>query len=333
MTVNNYDENKASKNWIDAYKSGSYSDIEKLDNFSSQFLSQANDPSIDVEHLIGTLCVNNFSALAISSMAEVGDPGNNVEGQEMTEVIPVLSIILHPFKELNLTDKFGSKESLFAIHTNRADQDNKPIEVIEFINPLEVFSPWKKKPEEEEKSATVSQESKEESAQGQRDEPEPTEDDEEELGIVTPSFADFFDENFIKGKSGEEPYQPLNNATEILPVNTKELVETKKKKKKKGDEAIPKPFYVPRKVIPLTPAMVRIIWKQREHNFSAIINGIREYAWFKVKVFKSMESRKNYLYLIYRTIQALWAHGQQETENSSPMAKFIRCGSKKAHQE
>jgi hypothetical protein len=72
MTVNNYDENKASKNWINAYKSGSYSDIKKLDNFSSQFLSQANDPSIDAEHLIGTLCVNNFSALAISSMAEFG---------------------------------------------------------------------------------------------------------------------------------------------------------------------------------------------------------------------------------------------------------------------
>jgi hypothetical protein len=51
MTVNNYDENKASKNWIDAYKSGSYSDIERLDNFSSQFLSQVNDPFIDAEHL------------------------------------------------------------------------------------------------------------------------------------------------------------------------------------------------------------------------------------------------------------------------------------------
>jgi hypothetical protein len=123
-------------------------------------------------------------------------------------VIPVLSIILHPFKESNLMDKFGSKESLFAIHTNRANPD-KPTEVIEFINPLEVFSPWKK-PEEEEQAATVSQESKEESAQGQ---PKPARDDEDEPGIVTPSFADFFDENFIKGKPGEEPYQPLNNAT------------------------------------------------------------------------------------------------------------------------
>jgi hypothetical protein len=71
--------------------------------------------------------------------------------------------------------------------------------------------------------------------------------------------------------------------------------------------------------------MVRIIWENREYNFSGIINGIRENAWEMLKIFKNRESRKKYLF-VYRTIQAFWAHGQQETDKNSAMAKFIHCG-------
>jgi hypothetical protein len=173
---------------------------------------------------------------------EFGEQGSNIEGQEGTELIPVLSIILHPFKESNLTDKFGQKEALFAIHVNRAEPE-KSFEVIKFIKALEVFKPWEKA-EVEEPLATVSQESQQDQ-QGQEQGDEapkpPVEDDGNEMGIFTPSFADFFDENFMKGKPGDEPYQPLNNATEIPPVEIKDLLADTKKKKKKGDETIPKP--------------------------------------------------------------------------------------------
>jgi hypothetical protein len=71
--------------------------------------------------------------------------------------------------------------------------------------------------------------------------------------------------------------------------------------------------------------MIKIIFEQREYNFDGMINGIREYAWLKLNAFKKEESRKKFLFLIYRTIQALWTHGQRETPNGSTMAKFIRC--------
>jgi hypothetical protein len=74
--------------------------------------------------------------------------------------------------------------------------------------------------------------------------------------------------------------------------------------------------------------MVRIIFEQREYNFDGIINGIREYTWFKAKSFKKEESRKKLLHLTYRTLQALWTHGQKETDNGNAMAKFIRCEAK-----
>jgi hypothetical protein len=141
-------------------------------------------------------------------------------------------------------------------------------------------------------------------------------------GIQTPSFLDFFDENFIKGNPRDEPYQPLNNATEIQPTkNDSTMTEGDDQYK----DTFPKPFYHPRKVIPLSPAIVKIIFKQREYNFNGMINGIREYAWTKLKSFKKEESRKKFLFLIYRTIQAFWTHGQRETFNGPPMAKFIRC--------
>jgi hypothetical protein len=54
------------------------------------------------------------------------------------------------------------------------------------------------------------------------------------------------------------------------------------------------------------PAIIKIVFEQREYNFDGIINGIREYAWVKLKSFNKEESRKKFLFLIYRTIQAFW---------------------------
>jgi hypothetical protein len=71
--------------------------------------------------------------------------------------------------------------------------------------------------------------------------------------------------------------------------------------------------------------MIRIILEEREHNFDGTIDSIRKYAWFKVKEFKKKESRKKFLYLIYRTIQAMWTHGQRETSNGENFAIFIHC--------
>jgi hypothetical protein len=119
-------------------------------------------------------------------------------------------------------------------------------------------------------------------------------------------------------------YQPLNNATEIPPIDPN-LIGKEGEDMNDEDVASPEPIYVPRKVIPLSPILVRIVWEHRGQNFSGIINSIREHAWFKMKAFKSIESRKNYLHLIYRTIQAFWSHGQQETNGNPALAKFIRC--------
>jgi hypothetical protein len=84
----------------------------------------------------------------------------------------------------------------------------------------------------------------------------------------------------------------LNNASEIPATDLKAWYKDKEEKEEDALEE-PKPIYIPRKVIPLSPAMVQIIWENREHNFSGIINGIR--------------------------------HGQQEAiKNSGAMAKFIR---------
>jgi hypothetical protein len=55
----------------------------------------------------------------------------------------------------------------------------------------------------------------------------------------------------------------------------------------------------------------------------SIINGIRKFAWFKMKEFKKEASRKKLLFLTKCTIQALWTHQQQETINGSSIIKFI----------
>jgi hypothetical protein len=146
-------------------------------------------------------------------------------------------------------------------------------------------------------------------------------------GIRTPTFLDFFDDNFLKGNPRDEEYQPLNNATEIKPaaLNDPNLNENKDQ----DTDTFPEPFYHPQKIIPLSPAFIRVIFEQREYNFDGVINSIREYAWTKLKSFSKAESRKKFLFLIYRTIQALWTHGQRETPNGSPMDKFIRCDPKK----
>jgi hypothetical protein len=313
MTYNNdYNLNKASLNWIEAYKTTNYPDMEAFENYSTQFLSQVNDPTIDADDLICTLCMNTFSAVAFSSMVKRTTNYTTSEEKDSEtneEEIPVLSIVLHPFKESRALS-FGGKERLFGIYANRSDP-TKDSQVVEFVEPLESFSFLKIKSN---KNTPESEE--EEDVEGVGEE-------ETGRGIVTPSFKDFFDDTFADDQRRAEPYQPLNNATEIPPVNVKQwFKDTKDNQETSG----PKPFYIPRKVIPLSPTMVRIIWENGEYNFSGIINGIRENAWEKIKVFKNKESRLKYLFLVYRTIQAFWVHGQHETDTNSAMKKFIRCG-------
>jgi hypothetical protein len=132
--------------------------------------------------------------------------------------------------------------------------------------------------------------------------------------IRTPAFEDFFDDGFldIDKKSN---YQPLNNATEIA------LAQEESDIKADDDEVgeTPTPHYRPRKTIALTPAMVEIVLENQIDNFNGIINGIREYAWQKVRTFKK-ESCKPYVERIYYTLQALWAHGQSFNSNDASAA-------------
>jgi hypothetical protein len=83
--------------------------------------------------------VNTFSAIAVSSLTNAkegsGGHGNNEE-------VPVLTILLHPFKESHSL-AFRNKETLFGIHVNRGDP-KKDVQAIEFVKPLELFSFWKK---------------------------------------------------------------------------------------------------------------------------------------------------------------------------------------------
>jgi hypothetical protein len=312
MTLNNeeFDFSKASGNWIEAYNTMSYSDIEAIENYSTQFLSETNDPTIDAEDLICTLCVYSFSAVAVSCMVKYTGTNNETgDGQsDEKEEIPVLSVILHPFKESRAIS-FSEKEKLFGIHASRIDPE-KDCQVIEIEEPLKLFAPWKTKTKETD-NPMVSDKEAHESV---------TEDN--GVGIITPTFGDFFDETFLNQKDSE-PYQVLNNATEIPATDLKAWFD--KKGTSEDTLAEPKPIYTPRKVIPLSPAMVKVIWENREHNFSGIINGIRENAWRKMKMFKNNESRKKYLFLVYRTIEALWTHGQQEAIKNPAMAKFTRC--------
>jgi hypothetical protein len=74
----------------------------------------------------------------------------------------------------------------------------------------------------------------------------------------------------------------------------------------KVNNIFPEPFYHPCKVIPLLPAIIKIVFEQCKYNFDRIINGIREYAWVKLKLFNKEESCKKFLFLICCTIQAFW---------------------------
>jgi hypothetical protein len=114
------------------------------------------------------------------------------------EEIPVLTVILCPFKESRLST-FGKKETLFGILANNKNPKAE-VKPIEFLKPLELFEAWKS----DENVETVETKESEEK-------------DLFEEGIPTPSFGDFFDETFFKGISNDDPYQPLNNATKMKP--------------------------------------------------------------------------------------------------------------------
>jgi hypothetical protein len=187
--------NKASLSWIEAYNTTNFPDMEAFENYSSQFLSQAYDPTIDADELICSLCINTFSAVAFSSMVKktnenTGDGGTDYRTED--EEIPILSVILHPFKESRALS-FGEKEKLFGIHTNKSDP-LKDFQVVEFVNPLDFFSFWKTKNKKD------APESKEE---------EPKDDDDEEgvakQGIITSAFQDFFDDAQRSGEVGTVP--------------------------------------------------------------------------------------------------------------------------------
>jgi hypothetical protein len=140
--------------------------------------------------------------------------------------------------------------------------------------------------------------------------------------IPRPAFHDFFDETFLGTIKNAEGYKHLNNATEIAAAL--DLDEENRKK----DSSIPIPLYRPRKIIPLTPAMVKKILEQGDaNNFNAIIDGIREYAWHKIKSFRKRETVMDYLRYIYYTLQAFWAHGNcpQPGEELLANQKFLHC--------
>jgi hypothetical protein len=315
MTLNNEnnDFSLASEHWIEAYDTSSHVDIESFKTYSTQFLEQVNNPAIDAKNLIGKLCIYTFSGIAISSTAKYHSDNNDTDIEE----IPVLTTILHPFKE-SRSITFSKKEVLFGVSVDN-DNPKKEVKTIEFVEPSTLFAPWT----DELMTTTDGGPSQEESdkKEGGPDDPEMT----SNHGIRTPSFFDFFDDNFIKGNPRNEQYQHLNSATEIQPAALKTKPPSTAESDQTDNDKLPEPFYHPRKVIPLSPAMIKIIFEQREYNFDGMINGIREYAWLKLNAFKKEESRKKFLFLIYRTIQALWTHGQRETPNGSTMAKFIRC--------
>lgn len=314
MTINdfeNYDSSKASETWMDAYATGNHVDLETFEQYSIQFLSQATDPTATAEELIGNLCLNTFSGVAISSLVEYKMGGDETK----VEKIPVLNIILHPFKEIRSTS-FKEGEKLYGILVDSQDPKQE-VKTLEFLKPMEIFGAY---PKTKDKKRMTDQDS---STEMVTQTPDDQESGDNEEGIATPTFHEFFDENFLKASAPDE-YKPLNNATEIAPFDNKSETEHEEQ-----DGTYPKPMYLPRKVIPITPVMSAIIWEQHEDNFDGIINGIREHAWTKVKAFNDRQARKAYLFLIYRTIQAFWVHGQRETTNDGIMAKFVRNGPEK----
>jgi hypothetical protein len=121
-------------------------------------------------------------------------PSGTGDGQEEEDdEIPVLSVVLHPFKESRAIS-FSEKEKLFGIHANRIDP-SKDIQVIELNKPLELFAPMKIKTK-----LTVTSTETEKEEQGKE-----TEED-DNIGIITPTFNDFFDETFLNhGQNDSKP--------------------------------------------------------------------------------------------------------------------------------
>jgi hypothetical protein len=270
MTVDNENYEaitKASEHWIDAYSTGGNVDVDSFENYSNQFLEQVTKHDITAAELIGSLCVNTFSGVAFSSIAKF----RLDEGSTDFEEVPVVSMVLHPFKaSKSLTS--GEKEPLFGVVVDDTDP-KKNVAPVKFVKPIATFKPWPGGPQTG--TGRTSQPDDQEPTQGNTNDGGPTgthANQEPRLGIPTPSFKDFFDDQFLSGK-GE--YQPLNNATEIAPVEVNAEGQTQGEEQ---DESFPEPIYTPRKIIPLTPTMVRIIFEHKEHDFSGIINSIREYA-------------------------------------------------------
>jgi hypothetical protein len=134
--------------------------------------------------------------------------------------------------------------------------------------------------------------------------------------IYTPTFQD------LMGKFGEDNTQPLSNATELAPFDPT--------KTNTSESAKFPPTYTPRKFIPLTPVMINTILKHEPDEISGIINEIRLSAWASVdKLFDSEDPKIEYLGQVYKVVQALWVHGQQEfptqDKNTIDKWKFIRC--------
>jgi hypothetical protein len=295
--------------WLDAYISGGYHDIETFESFSLHFLSKVNDHLIKEDELIADLCINTFSAIAVSSFIKINTDGS----KHGFENVPVLSLFLHPFKEIR-SSAFGKDETLFSVLINPS-KPQAGVKTIEFGNALELFKPWTKGNTTTTPSVVVDK----------NDSPAKTitkKDKNEEDWIITPSFRDFFDENFLNTIKNDDGYKPLNNATEIAPV--RDLTSTNANK----DD--PLPLYRPRKTIALTPTMVRVIFEMKVDNFDGIFDGIREYAWYKVKTFRKRDSCMAYLHYIFHTLQAFWAHGQCSTsmDNSTSLPEnfaYLHC--------
>jgi hypothetical protein len=139
MTLNNDDENNdfslALEHWIKAYEKTSHVDIESFETYSTQFFEQVNNQAIDAKTLIGKLCIYTFCGITISSTAKYHKEDDDMEIEE----IPVLTMILHPFKE-SCSIIFGKKEVLFGVSVDD-DNPKKDVKAIEFTDPSTLFTP------------------------------------------------------------------------------------------------------------------------------------------------------------------------------------------------
>jgi hypothetical protein len=131
--------------------------------------------------------------------------------------------------------------------------------------------------------------------------------------IYTPTFQD------LMGKFGDDNSKPISNATELAPFDPTNSASTESAK-------FP-PTYAPRKFIPLTPSMIATILNHDFDEISGIINGIRQSAWASVdKLFDSEDAKVDYLGQVYKVVQALWVHGQDQSKKDSSKTenwKFI----------